>query len=182
VAQLVKAAASVIAEVGYEAATMTAISDRADASIGAVYQYFPNKEAIARALRHSYGNEMEKRWTRLEQETAEMSVRALAHRLVDVMVQFMEEHPAYILLLDIPVAYKRDPAARNRLRRRLAGIFRSRKPELSQEYAYRVSNVSLQIIKSMNELYADANPNERHELVREYRLVLAAYLESRLAS
>jgi AcrR family transcriptional regulator len=59
VAQLLEAAAAELAQVGYDAATMTAIAERAGASIGAVYQYFPNKEAIVLALRAAYGNEME---------------------------------------------------------------------------------------------------------------------------
>src|SRR5258708_1679366 len=58
VAELLEAAAQEIAEVGYEAATMKAISQRAGASIGAVYQYFPNKEAVVRALRTLYGEEI----------------------------------------------------------------------------------------------------------------------------
>jgi AcrR family transcriptional regulator len=53
VAEVLEAAARVIGERGYDAATMTEIAERAGASIGALYQYFPNKEAIARALRRS---------------------------------------------------------------------------------------------------------------------------------
>ena len=65
VAEVLEAAAAVIAEVGYETATMTEMAERAGASIGALYQYFPNKEAIARALRQQFGDEMEARWTPL---------------------------------------------------------------------------------------------------------------------
>jgi AcrR family transcriptional regulator len=182
VAQLLEAAASVLAEVGYDAATMTEIAERAGASIGAVYQYFPNKEAIVLALRTQYGNEMREHWTRLEAFTPEMSVRQIAHRFVDIMIRFIEEHPAYFAVLDAPVKYRRDPEARHRLRERLADVFRSRRPALSPERAYRIANISLQIIKSMNALYADANSREREELVKEYKLALAAYLESRMAS
>ena len=62
VAELLDAAASELAEVGYDAATMKAIAIRAGASIGAAYQYFPNKEALVSALRERYAIEMEKRW------------------------------------------------------------------------------------------------------------------------
>lgn len=65
VAEVLEAAAATIAEVGYEAATMTEVAERAGASIGILYQYFhfPNKEATMRALRQQYGDEMEARWT-----------------------------------------------------------------------------------------------------------------------
>ena len=50
VASLLSHAEAVLAKVGYEATTMTEIAARAKASIGSVYQYFPNKEAITAAL------------------------------------------------------------------------------------------------------------------------------------
>ncbi len=182
VAQLLEAAAAVLAEAGYDAATMTEIAERANASIGAVYQYFPNKEAIVRALRVQHADEMQKHWSDLESDTASLSARQIAHYLVDVVVQFVEEHPAYFPVLDAPVKYKRDQEARIRLRQQLANVFRGRRPGLSQERAYRMANVTLQIIKSMNALYGEANSRERPELVKEYKLVLASYLESRLVS
>jgi AcrR family transcriptional regulator len=51
-----------LTEVGYEAATMTEIANRAGASIGTVYQYFPNKEALVQALRNQHFAEMIHRW------------------------------------------------------------------------------------------------------------------------
>src|SRR5882757_10141102 len=75
VAELLEAAASEFAEVGYDAATMKAIAKRAGASIGAVYQYFPDKAAVASALRTRYANEMEERWIHLEEATTGLSVK-----------------------------------------------------------------------------------------------------------
>ncbi len=69
----------------------------------------------------------------------------------------MEEHPAYIKIFDIPAGYKRDPKVRDRLREQIANVFRARRPTLSAEQAYRLANVSLQIVKSMNALYAQGN-------------------------
>ncbi|WP_433969055.1 TetR/AcrR family transcriptional regulator [Tunturiibacter gelidiferens] len=178
---MLEAAASLLAEVGYDAATMTEIADRANASIGTVYQYFPNKPAIVLALRNQYVAEMEERWAHLnEQNVAEMTVKQIAHHLVEVTTRFVDEHPAYFAILDAPVKYKRSQEARNRLRERIANVFRSKRPAISQEMAYRMANVSLAIIKSMNKLYAEANFKEREELVKEYKLALAAYLESSL--
>jgi len=44
------AAAKLFAEVGYEAATMTAVAERSGSSIGALYNYFPDKQSIAFTL------------------------------------------------------------------------------------------------------------------------------------
>jgi len=180
-AQLLQAAASLLSEVGYDAATMTGIASRAQASIGTLYQYFPNKPAIVLALRNQYRAEMEERWAILDEKTREMSVKQVAHLLVEIMVRFVEERPAYFPILDAPIKFKRNQEAKIRLRRRIAKVFRSKQPSLSKAFAYRIANVSVQIIKSMFNLYAEANSDEREELVKEYKLVLAAYLEARLA-
>jgi AcrR family transcriptional regulator len=54
VERILDAAAQVFAEVGYEAATTDAIAAQAGASIGSLYQFYPNKQAIfdAVARRH----------------------------------------------------------------------------------------------------------------------------------
>jgi AcrR family transcriptional regulator len=180
VAELLDAAAAVIAEVGYEAATMTEMAQRARASIGALYQYFPNKEAVVRALRTQYGEEMEERWKPLKAQAAGLSMKQLVDRLYAVMIQMMDERPAYIPLLSAPVNYKRDPAARDRLRMCLADLLSAKCPTLSPKEAFRMANVVLQVIKGLNPLYAEAKPDERKELVQEFKLVMTAYLSLRL--
>lgn len=50
VAALLEAAAKVIAEKGYEVATMAEIAAHAGALVGSLYHFFPNKEVLADAL------------------------------------------------------------------------------------------------------------------------------------
>ena len=50
VAAILKAGAAVIAEKGYEAATMAEIAARSSTKIGSLYRFFPNKEVLANAL------------------------------------------------------------------------------------------------------------------------------------
>ena len=180
VAELLEAAASELGEAGYDAATMKAIAKRAGASIGAVYQYFPNKEALVSALRAQYVNEMEERWTKLEKATAGASISERADKFIDMMVRFIDEHPACITILDAPADSKQDKKIRDRLNERLAHVFHTRGPVVSQEQAHRVARVCLQMIKGMNALYAETRPQERSEIVKEYKLALTAYLERRL--
>ena len=180
VAEVLEAAAATIAEVGYEAATMTAVAERAGASIGALYQYFPNKDAIVRALRQQYGNEMEACWASLTAHGSRLSVRDLVDRILGVMIDFMENRPAYIPLLSAPRTYKRDPAARNRLRELFATLFQQRRPDLTHEAAFRMANVTVQVVKGMSPMYAEAKAAERVEVVGEFKLLLTGYLSARL--
>ncbi|MDE1143296.1 MAG: TetR/AcrR family transcriptional regulator [Paraburkholderia tropica] len=181
---LLEAAADAFAERGFEAATMTQIAQQAGVSIGAAYQYFPNKEALALALRLRYGDDMDARWTALieEQAEAELPLAQLAERLFDMMVDLMTSYPAYLPLLSVPLGFRRDDAARNKLRQRFAGLFRRYNADLSSDEAYRIAEVMLQVIKSLNPLYAAAKPKDRKLLVAEYKGVIAAWLAQRLVS
>lgn len=53
-AWILQAAAQVFAEHGYGAGTTNRIAERAGVSVGSVYQYFPNKDAILHALTESH--------------------------------------------------------------------------------------------------------------------------------
>lgn len=50
VAAILEAAAVILETDGFDAYTTNAIAERAGASIGSLYQYFPNKSALTRAL------------------------------------------------------------------------------------------------------------------------------------
>lgn len=180
ITELLEAAAEVIAEVGYDATTMTAIAERAGASIGAVYQYFPNKEAVVRALRLQYGEEMQARWTAVAHEAAGASIEVLVSRIFRVLVDFWDYRPAYIPLLNAPTQYRRDPAARNRLRGHFADLFRTLRPDLTAAEAFRIAQVALQIVKGLHPLYGEASAAERRSLLGEFEAALTAYLQHRL--
>jgi len=180
VAEVLEAAAQVIAERGYDGATMTEIAERAGASIGALYQYFPNKEAVAQALRHQCAEEMRARWAPLAEEGARLDVEQLVARILGVLTDFMENRPEFLPLLNAPVKYQRDPAARIQLREAFAALFRAKRPELTAEEAFRMANVALQVVKGMRPLYAEAAVGEREAIVQEFQVLLTNYLSARL--
>ena len=180
VSELLEAAAAEITEAGYEATTMKAIAERAGASIGAVYQYFPNKEAIVQALRSQYVSEMDQRWIEFTEAAEGISISEMGDRITTVIIDYIETRPAFIPLLSVPLKYERDPASRNRLREQFAALFRKKKPSLTPREALRIANVSLHIVKAMRSLLSEAPVEERQEIVGEFRLVLSSYLVSRL--
>ena len=93
---LLDAAAAEISDAGFEAATMCSIATRAGASIGSLYQFFPNKVAIVQALRGHYCQEFELMWAPLADEAKHLSLEELVTRMVDSTVEFVERHPAFL--------------------------------------------------------------------------------------
>ena len=181
VAGLLNAAASVIADVGYEAATMNEIACRAGACIGSLYQFFPNKQSLTQALRSQYGKEFQSTWESLEKKAASLSIEQLVSQLIDTAVDFVAEHPAFLALLDAPSA-TRNPTIREVLRETLARILLLQKPSLSPAKALRIATVTLQLIKGMNQLYAESDAPFRQPLVEEFKIAVRCYLTFHLAS
>jgi AcrR family transcriptional regulator len=180
VAQLLQGAAEVIAAVGYEPATMSAIAERAGAPIGSLYQFFPNKRAITHALRIEYGRDYEAKLAVLEIDAKHLSLGDVVGRLIALTVDFVESHPAFLALLDAPSTTRSPVSLRHKLRERLAGCFVAVQPRTGKSKSVRLAAVTLQILKGMNQLYAEASPRERQKYVREYKTILCAYLDARL--
>jgi AcrR family transcriptional regulator len=174
---LLDAAASEIGDAGYEAVTMCAIAARAEASIGSLYQFFPNKVSIIQALRTRYCDEFELLWTPLANEAKHLPLEELVVRLVDSTVSFAERHPAFLTLLDAPASTNAPAAVRERFQLLVAGFLLARKPRMPREKALRLATVTLQMIKAMNFLCRDLRL-----YIQEFKMLLQCYLESRTGS
>lgn len=177
---MLQAAAELIGEVGYEKMTMTGIAQRAATSVGSLYQYFPDKETIAQALFEQLGEEMEERWIPLFEAIPRLEAVEIARRLVDLLHSSIDEHPAYLPLLDAPLKLHRSAAARSRLRARLAKAFMAQQPNLSPDDSLLVANMTVQILKGFGALYPRGKAGEKAGLIRETTLALSAYLNARL--
>ncbi len=89
-AAILEAAAQLIAESGFASATTNHIAERAGVSIGSVYQYFPNKDAILVSLHERHLMQVRPIITRSLEDMADpnmpfaRAVRGLFTRLVDM--------------------------------------------------------------------------------------------------
>lgn len=83
---IVEAAAQVLQKEGEDALTTGKIAERAGVSIGSIYQYFPNKDAILLALirreRDLIGAEVARKIAEIEPKTGEALVRGVIATLV----------------------------------------------------------------------------------------------------
>ena len=180
-ARFLETAAELFAEVGFEAATMQAIADRSGSSIGALYNYFPDKQAVAATLLATYSEKLQASLESLMAESEKLSVAQFAELFIDRITGFVQERPAWLNLHVASIHYRRDPAARRALRSTIANMFRTRNPSLSSERALLAANVVLQIVKAMRTLYSDSETKARPLIEAEFRKVLTSYLKGVLS-
>ena len=179
VSELLDATAHVIAAVGYDAATMCAIADRAGAPIGSLYQFFPNKPSIVQALRIQYVQKFEEMWSPLEVEAATLDLDSLVRKLIDSTIRFADENPAFLALLDAPSGTRSLEAIRKVIKERLAACLLACRPGLTQRKALELATVTLQMLKAMNQLYAEVPPQQKRSVVHEFKVAVLSYLNVR---
>lgn len=184
VASLMEAAAAVIAERGYESATMAEIAARAGAQIGSLYRFFPNKEVLADALIHRYGELINAAFGKIESQAASSSVDALADSLLDVLVELHDESEAIIALLEARSEWSVKRAELTKaVLRSIAQILMVRSPQLRPQAATDIAVVLLHNMKTMKTLTFEqgiaTSPGATAELREMNRLYLAGKLSKR---
>jgi AcrR family transcriptional regulator len=180
VAELLEAAEAVIAQMGYEAATMSAIAGRAGAAIGSLYQFFPNKASITQALRTEYAKQFDSLYAPLAIQAKTLNRPALVSHLINLTVGFVDTHPALPALLDAPNSTRVTAAMRAVLRRRFAEVLLAQNPRLSKPQALLLGTVTLHVVKALNQLYGELPPRDRRRMVQEFKMVLLSYLDARI--
>lgn len=161
---------------------MTEIAERAGSSIGGLYRYFPDKKALALALRNRYNAEFEALWASVIEESTHQSIADFAGDLVDRMAEFVAKRPAYFKLLAAPIQLQRDAAARSQVRTQFSEVLLAKDRSLSHEKALLIARIAIQIINGMWAVYAEFEPRRRGSIVREFKRALTAYLEDVLHS
>jgi AcrR family transcriptional regulator len=95
-----QAAAAVIQERGFEAATMAEIAARADARIGSLYRFFPSKEAVAEALMQRYSEILQAEYDAIHARAALATPEEIADTFIDLFVRLYPQTRAATALLE----------------------------------------------------------------------------------
>ena len=155
---------------------MSEIAAKAGASIGSLYQFFPSKQAIVQALRERYRDDFTERWLPIERDFAHLGPEDFASRLMDVVIVFIDTHPAFAALLDAP----RSTRIPGSMTARVAGFLMLKKPRMPAKSAAQIAAVTLHILKAFNHAWVEAAAPARAALKREFRTALGCYLSTRL--
>ena len=177
VADLLDAGAELFAEKGYDATTMTQIAQRAGASIGSLYQFFPSKDLLAEALFSRYVERMASLLEDLAERAPGLLPAQLADLLVDLMLEVRSDRDATAALSSsIAGIVERRKPLRGATRRQIAAILRAANPRLTEKAAAAPAVMIAQVMKTVPTL-AREDEEGGQALVAEARRMLSVYIE-----
>jgi AcrR family transcriptional regulator len=177
VAELLDAGAVLFAEQGYDATTMTQIAQRAGASIGSLYQFFPSKEVLAEALFGRYVERVASLLEDLVKRAPGLSPVRLADLLVDLILDVRSDRDAAVALSSaVAGIVERRKPLRSATRRHIAAILRAANPKLREKTAAEAAALIAHVLKIVPTL-AKEDEDGGQALVAQARKMLAAYIE-----
>lgn len=181
IGEILDAALALFAEVGYERASTNAIAARAGISPGSLYQYFPNKEAIAEALSQRLLDGLRAAHTAAFETAVDLPLPDLVSRVVDPLVEFNVVNPGAKTLFAHPEMPAELAAGSRPLQSavtgRVAAIIRARAPRLSDVDTERAAMVAVRIVAALMGPIVAADGDERAALVDELKRALVGYLQ-----
>ena len=183
VAALMEAGAAVIAERGFEAATMAEIAARAGAPIGSLYRFFPNKEVLADALLRRFKDTIDDAFAAIDAQARELSIAALTDALFALVDELRREIRPMIALLDAHSDWSAKRSEfRSAVRTHIARTLMSCSPRLDAQSAGDIAAILLQLMKMKSQLTREAADAENPRVLNELRKMTQLYLADRLGS
>ena len=156
--------------------TMTAVAERAGASIGTLYDYFADKQTLAQSLAAQYAEEADKHWKQLLAAPSNMGKAALADLFIEGALAFAQERPAYLPLLGAPFIYSRSKAARRPLRKAFADALRRLNPKMMPDTAYLKAQIIVELIKGFLAVCKQLDAQERSAVMEDFKKLMRFYL------
>jgi AcrR family transcriptional regulator len=169
------------AGVGYEAATMESIAERAETSIGSLYQFFPDKRALFDAVAARYERQAADFLTALITSAPEgMSMEDMVSRYLDAFWTFMQSSEGVRAvwingrlsrsLLDLSDAMNRESAAR------VADLLAIHASHLSKSRRESVAMTIVELVGCMLFVAVRKRPPHGKRVIAETKTVLTGYL------
>jgi AcrR family transcriptional regulator len=184
--RLLDAAEHIFADVGYDNATTNAIAARAETSIGSLYQFFPNKEAILKAVVLRYLEEMR---TLFDQTLTPESVETLPlplflERIIYGLAHLRESHagfrPLFFATQISPEVIEHTTELKREIMQRINLLLALRNPTLSEQQCTICSRTCVALFQALMSLAMDLQGQERTDQLNELRTVLLHYLQTYL--
>jgi AcrR family transcriptional regulator len=178
VEQILDAAAQVFVEHGVDAATMQLIAERAESSVGSLYHFFPNKDAIVEALGVRFADAARATNERaMPLEHAHLPVEQLFDRILQAQIDLMERTPAFTAVHN--AVHRNCPAIYDALNQALVGhvakFLALRYPSLPEQERAASAMVSVAAVHAIVELAGRLPSPFREATIREAHTMFVAH-------
>lgn len=183
---ILDAAEHVFAAQGYERATTEAIASRAGASIGSLYQFFPNKRALFDALAARHIAQVQVLFdTLLMPLVGTATWREIVALTIEGFWRFQCDSPGFRAVwvhgsLSQQLLEQGDAINRT-FAERIEGLIALVAPEVPRERRAAVAQAAVETASALLFVAARREPREAKALVAETKIVVEAYLETVLA-
>lgn len=183
IAGILDAADRVFASVGYEAATTNAIAREAGASVGSLYQFFPDKEAILLALAARYREELHAIHDRVfTEETARLPLAEMYDLVVETLAAFYRAHPGCRPMLfgsaSVPALATAAATLHQECVSRVDAMMAHGMPEIPPARRRLLANLNVTVLKALLPLAESPDPRVRAEVLAEIKRMLLAYMQA----
>jgi AcrR family transcriptional regulator len=182
---ILDAAAALIRESGVEGLTVHGVAVRAGASIGSMYHFFPDLDAVIAGLidRHLRGFDplLSALAARDARDWPRMSAAAVVNAIVTPIFSYLHRHPDILLLNASPVSTLRLGRRTEEMKNAGLDIFErilaARSPSVASEVNRARAAVMVGTVEGVTTLLTRAKAN-RARVVEELTRAMTAYLEA----
>jgi AcrR family transcriptional regulator len=179
--RILRVTGELLNEGDYAAINVAAIAARAETSVGSIYQYFPNKDAILHALAEAYLEDMYETMASVFRDVNTRSVEEQVERVMGWLTDYSESHPGIHHVLksdwvsgDIKAAVDSMHVA---LKDAVSSTIATFAPNLSDERRKICAEVILSITDGLMPRMAVATGIEREQIADEMKRAMIVYLK-----
>lgn len=171
-------------EVGYDQTTTRAIAARAEVPVGTLYQFFPDKEALLKALADRYFEQEYHLFVQLHAEMATATIPTYVDRMVDAFDQFATEHPGYRAVLDHLIDFMTVADTKNldeydqQILVILARFLAQRNASLTLEKCELIAMTAIKVVNELLWLSLTRDRAFQQQMIAETKTLLTAYLQT----
>ena len=180
--QLLDAADTVFAQVGYERATTNAVCKQAGVSPGTLYQFFPHKHAMAEALAARYLERLpHTHQAAFDLASTNGPLADIIAHVVDPFISLHRQMPGLEALLTGSVISEELTATidglKQHVEKSLVALFLARCPKANRAEINRAAATSVQLVKAFLHFAVAGTPKQQKDGIQELKTVLFRYLE-----
>ena len=180
VEEILQAAGALFAECGYDNVTTNMIAARAGVSPGSLYQFFPNKEAIAQAFAADATEHLHRVYDALlSSEVMSLPLQGFVDTFVNEIIAFNRNYPGY-LALELGSTHSSSLALaiadfQQGVQARLDALLAAYWPDSTPEQRRLPLLVSYRLFLALLPVALSGDEEHRRAIVREMKVVLYRY-------